>query len=390
MRPSEIDAVVAALEPTAPAKPAENPGEPLTESELAAVISALDPATPGEPVEVLPEPLSESELEAVISALDPATTAKPAEVLEPVRIWLKILSFARSSAGAAWIAVVASVFVILPIIYFSWYLPFKERADNAQLAERRWQEVQTSTNVADIWNFVQRFGATTYAPLARTRLENMASPVWPVIKKTIATDIIRMEACKASWNQRITNEDETRKIDRSSWGIETPVGVPYKMGDVSGLKFSYHSSAMTGDVCGWYFIPDGYSPLEKLAAKAQVEAILESMSAFQMAASRIVQIIPPDGGVYDDVGKQNLENDLDVINAIGFYNQSIDRKMEKIIGIADRSKLNSATVTNTDELLMYEKDHKASLSDLLRGNNTQDALDLRKRVSGDLSSFGAD
>ena len=276
-------------------------------------------------------------------------------------------------------------------IYFGWYVPHKETAEAEQVAnieaERRWNEIKVSSNITDLWNFVQKFGATTYAAQARAHLVDMEPLIWPVIQKAIARDIIRMEACRAAWNQRIDNESNTG-IDHGSWKVWKPEGVPYVMGGLPGLRFSYHSDAVTGDVCGWYFIPNGSSTIEKLASKAQASVIDESTNDFEMVAQGITQLVPENGEFSEVLEKGHIDDDVGVFSAIDSYGRLIDEKISKIAGIDNITKLNSMIVTNTDELFSYGKDHKFDVVDFISGHNSQEALELRKRVSVDLSNFG--
>jgi conjugal transfer/type IV secretion protein DotA/TraY len=278
-------------------------------------------------------------------------------------------------------------------------------------------------------------------------LENMAAyagvaapPAAPMVQQ-VAVNIIRMEACKAAWNQRITNLGNNGEgPDLSASNMNSPTGTAFTLGDIPGTKYSYSSSAFGDtDICGWYFIPSGAptsgsntssSTMGAAAATAQVNAINNSMSAFQKAASEIVQLIPPDGATTaaPAATQQQLTLNSDFQDAVATYQSNIQTEMAKItsqnsgsnspVGSAiksiepygwvmagsflntiarlqaDASAASADSLPTTEPPALKVQDDQRSKSQngnffgrILGTSNTNEQWDIRKKVSEDMASF---
>jgi hypothetical protein len=325
-------------------------------------------------------------------------------MIESPLVKAKLKSFLEARPAAlrlAGIVIVVAICGLLPSIYLSWRSAPNETAaavSDFDEAGPSWQKIQNSTNVADLWNFVLRFGASPYASEARSRLEQMNPSDWSAISDKIVSDIIYMESCRAAWNQRLDNMDNAgsnENIDFSGSKIDEPEGETYALGKVYGLKYSYRSTALDGDVCGWYFIPNAGAQLSALSALAQKISLSRSMDRFIKASSIVVQLIGPEGvessRVDEKAHQSSKEANDDILDARRFYNEAVNDEFARIQGVTPTIYLDSMPITSSPTLFIHKElsGFDAFKSTMLSKNKSV-SVKLRKRVADDLYNLGAD
>ncbi len=162
------------------------------------------------------------------------------------------------------------------------------------------------------------------------------------LQQQVAIAIIRMEACKISWNYHTTLA-----------GLSAAIMTPTTSTSPAGTTTHYSgNSGADQDICGSYFIASSSgssSPnsgnfanaLEQAAAQAQTQAIQSSMSAFDTAAQEINNVLPPVPGTPIS---SSIPLDSSFQDAIGTYQQNVDQGIANSISNSQVGNQISAAV----------------------------------------------
>lgn len=145
--------------------------------------------------------------------------------------------------------------------------------------------------------------------------------------ENVGADVIRMLACRESWNYHI---QEFAAGGVTIAQMPMPTGTAANIGGMTGTKYSFSSNALGDlDVCGWYFVPNGTgNTLLQSAIDIQTTALTTSVGGeFQAAADKIQ-------GVFDaPLGQTQTPIHLDATfaNAVGDYQKAVTTGMAGLI-----------------------------------------------------------